>query len=195
MDTSDRRLDEQIRFILEADKEKDILRQNYLPSGRHENDAEHAWSLALMAWLLKEYANEPVDIAHVMIMCLIHDIVEIDAGDTYAYDEQGRKTQQEREAKAAERIFSLLPEDQQKEMKALFEEFNRSETPEARFANALDRFQPLLMNDASNGISWKEHQIHRDQVESRQQKTKEGSETLYQKALQIIACNAGKGLL
>lgn len=118
------RLKQQLDFILEIDKEKNILRQTHLSGhGRRENDAEHAWHMAIMAYLLKDYANEPVDIAKVMIMCLIHDIVEIDAGDTYAYDTEGLKTQKAREDAAKERIFSLLPEDQKKELTALFDEF------------------------------------------------------------------------
>ena len=116
------RLEKQIAFILEADKEKNILRQTHLSGhGRRENDAEHAWHMALMAWLLKEYSNQEIDIARTMAMCLIHDIVEIDAGDTYAYDEEGLKTQKEREEKAKQRIISLLPDDQRDEMTALFD--------------------------------------------------------------------------
>ena len=125
------RLKQQLDFILEIDKEKNILRQTHLSGhGRRENDAEHAWHMAIMAYLLKDYANESVDIAKVMIMCLIHDIVEIDAGDTYAYDTEGLKTQKAREDAAKERIFSLLPEDQKKELTALFDEFEKYQTPE-----------------------------------------------------------------
>ena len=133
------RLKQQLDFILEIDKEKNILRQTHLSGhGRRENDAEHAWHMAIMAYLLKDYANEPVDIAKVMIMCLIHDIVEIDAGDTYAYDTEGLKTQKAREDAAKERIFSLLPEDQKKELTALFDEFENYRTPESKFAHSLD---------------------------------------------------------
>ena len=128
------RLKQQLDFILEIDKEKNILRQTHLSGhGRRENDAEHAWHMAIMAYMLKDYANEPVDIAKVMIMCLIHDIVEIDAGDTYAYDTEGLKTQKAREDAAKERIFSLLPEDQKKELTALFDEFENYQTPESKF--------------------------------------------------------------
>ena len=137
------RLKQQLDFILEIDKEKNILRQTHLSGhGRRENDAEHAWHMAIMAYLLKDYANEPVDIAKVMIMCLIHDIVEIDAGDTYAYDTEGLKTQKAREDAAKERIFSLLPEDQKKELTALFDEFENYRTPESKFAHSLDNLQP-----------------------------------------------------
>ena len=141
----DERLKKQLDFILEIDKEKNILRQTHLSGhGRRENDAEHAWHMAIMAYLLQEYSNEPVDIARVMLMCLIHDVVEIDAGDTYAYDEEGLKTQKAREEAAKERIYSLLPEDQKELLTGLFDEFESCETPEARFAKAMDNLQPLL---------------------------------------------------
>lgn len=134
----DERLKQQLNFILEIDKEKNILRQTHLSGhGRRENDAEHAWHMAIMAYLLKDYANEPVDIAKVMIMCLIHDIVEIDAGDTYAYDAEGLKTQKAREDASKERIFSLLPEDQKEELTALFDEFEDYQTPESKFAHSM----------------------------------------------------------
>ena len=148
------RLKQQLDFILEIDKEKNILRQTHLSGhGRRENDAEHAWHMAIMAYLLKDYANEPVDIAKVMIMCLIHDIVEIDAGDTYAYDTERLKTQKAREDAAKERIFSLLPEDQKKELTALFDEFENYRTPESKFAHSLDNLQPLLLNNSNGGAS------------------------------------------
>ena len=154
------RLKQQLDFILEIDKEKNILRQTHLSGhGRRENDAEHAWHMAIMAYLLKDYANEPVDIAKVMIMCLIHDIVEIDAGDTYAYDTERLKTQKAREDAAKERIFSLLPEDQKKELTALFDEFENYRTPESKFAHSLDNLQPLLLNNSNGGGDWREHQV------------------------------------
>ena len=143
------RLKQQLDFILEIDKEKNILRQTHLSGhGRRENDAEHAWHMAIMAYLLKDYANEPVDIAKVMIMCLIHDIVEIDAGDTYAYDTEGLKTQKAREDAAKERIFSLLPEDQKKELTSFFDEFENYQTPESKFAHSLDCL--LYTSDAAD---------------------------------------------
>ena len=129
------RLRKQLEFALEIDKEKNILRQTHLSGhGRRENDAEHAWHMAIMAYLLREYANEEVDIAKVMLMCLIHDIVEIDAGDTYAYDEENLKTQKAREDAAKDRIFSILPQDQKEELTALFDEFEAYETAEAKYA-------------------------------------------------------------
>ena len=165
------RLKQQLDFILEIDKEKNILRQTHLSGhGRRENDAEHAWHMAIMAYLLKDYANEPVDIAKVMIMCLIHDIVEIDAGDTYAYDTEGLKTQKAREDAAKERIFSLLPEDQKKELTSFFDEFENYQTPESKFAHSLDNLQPLLLNNSNGGGDWREHQVTSEQVYGRQRK-------------------------
>ena len=146
------RLKKQLEFALEIDKEKNIFRQTHLSGhGRNENDAEHAWHMAIMAYLLREYSNEKVDIARVMLMCLIHDIVEIEAGDTYAYDEEGLKTQKAREDAAKEKIYSLLPEDQKKELIELFDEFEEYQTAEARFAHVLDNLQPLLLNDSNDG--------------------------------------------
>ncbi len=175
-----KRFAQQMAFALEIDKEKNIFRQTHLSNhGRNENDAEHAWHMAIMAYLLKEYSNEQIDIARVMIMCLIHDIVEIDAGDTYAYDEEAKKSQKEREQKAADRIFALLPEDQTKELRAIFEEFEAFETPEAKFAHAMENLQPLMLNDANNGGDWKEHDVAISSVMARQIQTKKGSEELF----------------
>lgn len=169
----DERLQQQMEFILEIDKEKNIFRQTHLSGhGRRENDAEHAWHMAVMAYLLQEYANEPVDIAKVMIMCLIHDVVEIDAGDTYAYDTEGLKTQKAREDAAKERIYALLPEDQKKELQALFEEFEENRTAEAKFAHAMDNLQPLLLNHSNNGGDWREHKAKADKVYERHAKQK-----------------------
>ncbi len=177
----DERIRKQLDFILEIDQEKNIFRQTHLSGhGRSENDAEHAWHMAIMAYLLKEYANEEIDISRVMIMCLIHDVVEIDAGDTYAYDEEALKDQREREEKAKERIFSLLPEDQKKDLIALFDEFEAYETAEAKFAHALDNFQPLLLNHSNGGGDWKDHDVSASQVYQRQNKTRYGSEKLFE---------------
>ena len=183
----DARLRKQLDFALEVDKEKNIFRQTHLSGhGRNENDAEHAWHMALMAYLLKEYSNEPVDIAKVMLMCLIHDVVEIDAGDTYAYDADGLKTQKEREDRAKERIFSLLPEDQKADLIALFDEFEAYETPESKYAHAMDNLQPLILNNSNGGSDWKEHGVTSSQVYGRQSKTKLGSEKLYQEVVDKI---------
>ncbi|RHU93863.1 HD domain-containing protein [Dorea sp. OM07-5] len=188
------KLKQQLDFILEIDKEKNILRQTHLSGhGRRENDAEHAWHMAIMAYLLKEYSNEPVDITKVMIMCLIHDIVEIDAGDTYAYDTEGLKTQKAREDAAKERIFSLLPNAQKEELTALFDEFEEARTAESRFAHVLDNLQPLLLNNSNGGADWREHEVYASQVYGRQQKTRYGSKQLYEITDQILKENIKKG--
>lgn len=192
----DERLKKQLDFALEIDKEKNIFRQTHLSGhGRNENDAEHAWHMAIMAYLLREYANEKVDISKVILMCLIHDIVEIDAGDTYAYDTENIKTQKAREDAAKERIFSLLPEDQKAEFIALFDEFEEYETAEAKFAHSMDNLQPLLLNNSNNGDDWKEHDLNSEQVYKRQSKTKLGSEKLYELTDRIIQENIRKGNL
>ena len=192
----DERLKKQLDFALEIDKEKNILRQTHLSGhGRNENDAEHAWHMAIMAYLLREYSNEPVDITIVMLMCLIHDVVEIDAGDTYAYDEEGKKTQKAREEAAKERIYSLLPEDQKEELAAIFDEFEESKTPESKFAHAMDNLQPLMLNNSNDGGDWREHGVSAKQVYGRQSRTKEGSEKLYEVTDQIIKKHREKGNL
>ena len=194
MEDSIDRLKRQMAFALEIDKEKNIFRQTHLSGGgRSENDAEHAWHMAIMAYLLREHANEPVDIAKVILMCLIHDIVEIDAGDTYAYDAEGLKTQKAREDAAKERIFSLLPEDQARELIALFDEFETYETPEARYAHAVDNLQPLMLNDSNGGGDWRAHGVSAEQVYRRQRKVKLGSERLFELIDRIIQNNIRKG--
>ena len=190
----DERLKKQLDFALEIDKEKNIFRQTHLSGhGRNENDAEHAWHMAIMAYLLKEYANEEVDIAKVMLMCLIHDIVEIDAGDTYAYDTEGLKTQKAREDAAKERIFSILPEEQKDELIKLFDEFEEFKTAESKFAHAMDNLQPLILNNSNGGGDWREHGVTAEQVYGRQNKTRLGSEKLYEITKQIIEENIEKG--
>ena len=192
----DERLKKQLDFILEIDKEKNILRQTHLSGhGRRENDSEHAWHMAIMAYLLRDYANTSVDITKVMLMCLIHDIVEIDAGDTYAYDAEGLKTQKAREDAAKERIFSLLPEDQKKELVALFDEFEDFTTPESKFAHAMDNLQPLLLNNSNGGGDWREHCVSAEQVYGRQRKTALGSEKLYEVTDHIIQEHIERGNL
>lgn len=190
----DERLKKQLDFALEIDKEKNIFRQTHLSGhGRNENDAEHAWHMAVMAYLLREYANEEVDIAKVMLMCLIHDIVEIEAGDTYTYDEEAKKTQKSREDAAKEKIYSLLPEDQKQELIALFDEFEAYETAEAKFAHAMDNLQPLILNNSNDGGDWKGHDVSAEQVYGRQGKTRLGSEKLFEVTDQIIKENIRKG--
>ena len=190
------RLKQQLDFILEIDQEKNILRQTHLSHhGRQENDAEHAWHMTIMAYLLKEYANEPIDIAKVMMMCLLHDIVEIDAGDTYAYDEVGKQTQQAREAAAKERIYSLLPDDQKRGLMAVFDEFEADETAEAHFAHAMDNLQPLLLNNSNGGSDWADHDVTAKQVYGRQSRTEKGSAYLYKLTDNILQANIKKGAL
>ncbi|MCM1253494.1 MAG: HD domain-containing protein [Clostridium sp.] len=190
------RLKKQIDFILEADKEKNILRQTHLSgNGRRENDAEHAWHMAMMVYLLKEYANEEFDVAKAMMMALIHDIVEIDAGDTYAYDAKGQETKKVREEQAAERIYGLLPDNQKEELKSLFQEYEASETPEARFVRVMDNFQPLLLNHSNNGRDWREHEIRKSQVMKRHMSTKLGSNTIWEYAEKIIEEHVKNGNL
>lgn len=188
------RFEKQLAFILEIDKEKTILRQTHLTGyARQENDAEHAWHMAMMVYLLKEYANEEFDVAKAMMMALIHDIVEIDAGDAYAYDTAALSSQKEREKQAAERIFGLLPVDQKEHLIGLFEEFEACETAEARFARAMDNFQPLLLNDANNGRDWREHEVNSSQVIGRQIKTRLGSEEIFAYIERLIEQNIQKG--
>lgn len=188
------RIEQQLRFIMEIDKLKKIVRQSYITdASRKETDTDHSWHLAMMAVVLKEYSNEEVDILKVITMVLIHDIVEIDAGDTYAYDSEGNKTKREREVKAAERIFGLLPSEQREYMRELWEEFERADTPESKFANTLDKVQPVMLNAASGGKAWKEHGVCLSQVLDRNTETHKGSEELWQVAKRLILENVEKG--
>ena len=174
------RLQKQMEFIVEVDKVKKIMRQTYLSdASRKEDDAEHSWHLALMAVLLKEYSNEEVDLTKVIPMVLIHDLVEIDARDTYAYSGESAAVTEARERKAAERVFGILPEDQGKVFRDLWEEFEAYQTPEAKFAHVLDNCQPMLLNDASNGLSWTEHQVRKSQIYKRNEHTAEGSRKIW----------------
>jgi putative hydrolase of HD superfamily len=196
MRKTDERLRKQLEFALEIDKEKNILRQTHLSGhGRRENDAEHAWHMSVMAYLLREYSNDEIDVAKVMIMCLIHDIVEIDAGDTYAYDPEGLKTKKDREEKAKERIFSILPDDQKQELTAIFDEFEEGVSAEARFARATDNLQPLILNDSNGGSDWREHGVWAEQVYARQSGTAAGSDRLYEYTKSVIDRNIEKGSL
>lgn len=188
------RFEKQLAFILEADKEKNILRQTHITGyARRENDAEHAWHMAIMIYLLKEYSNEEFDVAKAMMMALIHDIVEIDAGDTYAYDTAALATQKEREERAADRIYGLLPADQRDELRALFEEFEAAESAEARFARTMDNFQPLLLNDSNGGADWREHKVTKSNVVGRQRKSIIGSKTIWEYTSTLIDENVKKG--
>ncbi len=191
------RLKSQIAFIAEVDKIKHIVRMNYLSDGsRRENDAEHSWHLALMAVLLAEHANEPnLDVSKAVKMVLIHDVVEIDAGDTYAYDAKGMEDQAEREQKAADRIFAILPEDQAKEFRAIWDEFEERKTPEAKYAAALDRLHPMLLNFLSGGKSWIDNGITQEMARNRNKHAAEGSETLWNFAEHLIKESGENGYL
>lgn len=188
------RLQKQMEFIIEVDRLKDIIRQTHLTNGeRKENDAEHSWHLALMAVFLSEYSKEPVDVLQVIKMVLIHDLVEIDAGDTYLYDEAGNGTKAAREQKAAERIFHILPKDQAEELFGLWREFEERKTPESKFANTLDRIQPILLNDATEGRAWREHDVCIDQIMSKNEYTSQGSDVLWAYIQEVFEKNIKNG--
>ena len=188
------RVFQQLSFILEIDKLKTILRQTLLTdSSRRENSAEHSWHLAIMSVLLAEYATEPVDMLRVIKMLLVHDLIEIDAGDTFAYDVAGNVGRAEREEHGAERIFGLLPEEQGRELRALWEEFDAFKTPESKYANALDRLQPLLHNARTEGGTWRIHSVARDQVYRRMEPIRSALPELWPVVTRIIedACARG----
>lgn len=189
------RLEQQFDFILEADKEKSIYRQTRLSNGvDRENDADHAWHMALMCILLSEYANEKIDVLRTVSMILIHDIVEIDAGDTYAYDKSALSTRRERELKAAGRLYNLLPPDQAKKLRALWDEFEEGKTPEARFAHTLDNVQPAMLNSATDGVEWVNHHVRLSQILTRNKNTADGSAALWEYSYQhFIKPNVEKG--
>ena len=190
------RLRQQIAFVVEIDKMKSIYRQSYItPGDRNETDAEHSWHLAVMALLLAEHTDVAVDPIRALKMVLIHDLVEIDAGDTYCYDQQGLQDKAEREDKAAERLFGMLPPDQAAEFTALWQEFEARVTPEARFADALDRLQPLLLQYHTRGRSWQEHGITSDKVVERNRRTREISQDLAELVDEIIEESIHNGFL
>ena len=177
----------QIEFILEIDRLKEVYRQSHiLHADRHENSAEHSWHLAIAALLLAEYANQPVDTSRVIRMALVHDLVEIDAGDTFIYDTAGNLEKAAKEEKAAERIFGLLPSDQRDAWRGLWKELEQRETVEAKFANALDRLLPVLHNYFTNGRSWKEHGITQQQALEKNAVIAEGSETIWNLVEKLI---------
>jgi putative hydrolases of HD superfamily len=195
MPASDR-LARQLDFVLELDRLKNVLRRTLLTDrSRHENSAEHSWHIALMAVVLAEHADEAVDVARVVKMLLVHDVVEIDAGDTYVYDVVAAADKVEREVRAAERLFGLLPEDQAAEVRALWDEFESRATPEARFAHAVDRLQPVLHNFATEGEAWRHHGVTADRVESVNRHIAEGSRSLWQHARRLIAEAVERGFL
>jgi putative hydrolase of HD superfamily len=189
------RLESQVRFILEVDKLKEVFRQTLCTQSRRaENDAEHSWHLCLAVIVLAEHANEPrLDVLKVLKMLIIHDLVEIDAGDTFAYDTAAMAGQHEREALAADRIFGLLPADQDAEFRKLWDEFEEQLTPESKFAAAIDSFQPMLLNCATQGAAWKRHGVSADRVVARNSRIAMGSDSLWKKAAAMIqgAVDAG----
>lgn len=196
METPLSRLERQMAFVLELDKLKTVLRRSYLlDQSRHENSAEHSWHLAMMAIVLAEHADARIDPLRLLKMLLVHDVVEIDAQDTYIYDPAGAVDKAAREDAAARRIFGLLPPDQEQEMRALWEEFEARSTPEARFAAALDRLMPILHNALTQGRSWREHGIVAGQVQERNAHIADGSATLWQYVQKVIADAVAQGHL
>ncbi|MDE6088111.1 MAG: HD domain-containing protein [Oscillospiraceae bacterium] len=196
LNIQNQRFARQIAFLLELDKLKNIYRRSLvLHEDRRENDAEHSYHLAVMACILAEYSKEKINVLHVMKMVLIHDVVEIDAGDTYFYDTAGNQDKAEREQKAADRIFSMLPKDQACEFRALWDEFESRNSPESRFANALDRIQPMLLNYMKGGLSWKDHGIREDQVRQNLTKIHDGSPEIEILAESIIRTAVEQGIL
>ncbi len=189
------RINKQFEFLLEADKEKFIQRDTLKSDGEtFENDAEHAWHMAIMCLLLGEYANEDIDLLKTISMILIHDIVEIDAGDTYAYDDEGKKSQRERELKAADRLFGLLPDDQGKKFRALWEEFEEGKTAEAEFAHTMDNVQPAMLNNSTDGKRWAKNKVKLSQILERNKNTADGSKTLWEYSFNnFISPNVEKG--
>ncbi len=188
------RLKKQLEFVLEIDKLKTVLRQTLLTDrSRQENSSEHSWHLALLAMVLSEYAKEKIDLLQVLKIVLVHDLVEIDAGDTYCYDDDRLEDQKEREIKAADRIFNLLPSDQAEEFRGLWEEYEAQKTPESLFAAALDRLQPVMNNYHTQGETWKKNGIQLHQVIARNQKMGEGAPELWEQAKGLIDDAVAKG--
>lgn len=190
-----RRIEKQFEFLLEADKEKFIQRQTLKSDGEtFENDAEHAWHMALMCLLLGEYSNEDIDLLKTISMILIHDVVEIDAGDTYAYDSEGLKSQRERELKTAKRLFGLLPDDQGEKFRALWKEFEEGKTAEAKFAHTMDNVQPAMLNNSTDGKMWAKNKVKISQILERNKNTADGSEKLWDYSYKnFILPNVEKG--
>lgn len=192
----DKRLTEQLAFLVELDRMKTIERQSPIyAGGRRENDAEHSWHIAVMAMVLREYAAEPVDMGHVLEMLTVHDLIEIYAGDTFAYDAAGNSDKAAREAASADRLYAMLPEEQGAYYRALWEEFDAMETPDARFAASLDRLQPLLSNWLNEGGTWRVHNVHPEQVYRRMEPIKTGAPKLWELADRIIQASVARGYL
>jgi putative hydrolase of HD superfamily len=196
MEIQESRLEQQLDFILEVDRLKSVLRETLLTdSSRKENSAEHSWQLAVMVIVFSEYADDEIDLKRVLKMVVIHDLVEIDAGDTYAYNHEAQEEKEEREREAAESIFGLLPSDQAQEFRTLWEEFESRETSEAMFAKAIDRLQPLIHNYHTGGESWKDHDVRLDDVLDRNEIIQDGSERLWAYTEQLIEAAVERGML
>jgi putative hydrolases of HD superfamily len=190
------RLPAQLGFVLEVDRLKSVIRRGYLADGsRRENTAEHSWTLALMALVLAEHAAEPVDVAAVVRMVVIHDLVEVDAGDTYVYDEAGQASKEARERAAADRLYGLLPTDQGAELRALWDDFEHSTSPEARFARSVDRFAGFLLNHASGGRAWRENDVTADRVHAVNETIEAGSPALWAEVQRRLADSLDRGWL
>lgn len=191
------RLEKQLALLIELDQLKSVLRRTRVKSAdrRLENSGEHSWHVALMAVLMQEHANAPIDIARVMKMLLIHDVVEIDAGDTFVYDVAASKEQEQKELKAAERLFGMLPSDQGEELFSLWKEFEAAQSDDAKYAKALDRLIPMLLNYHNDGQSWKEHGVTREQALTINKRIEYGSVTLWDKAKELIEEATEKGWL
>jgi putative hydrolases of HD superfamily len=185
--TPNERLEKQLTFIVEADRLKNILRQTLLTdASRRENSAEHSWHLALAAMVLQEYSPVPVDLPHVLRMLIVHDMVEIDAGDTFAYDKAGNATKKDREQRGAERIFGILPDEMGKDLRGLWEEFEAQATPDACFANAVDRVGPFLQNMANNGGTWRTYELSREAVLTRMDPVRTALPAIWPKVIAVI---------
>ncbi|QNU65414.1 HD domain-containing protein [Ruminiclostridium herbifermentans] len=191
------RLMKQMQFIIEVDKLKKVFRQNIvIGTIRNENDAEHSWHLAIMAMLLSEYSSEKnLDVLKVIKLVIVHDLVEIDAGDTFCYDEKAQEDKAEREQKAADRIFNILPDDQAEEIFTLWREFEERKTPEAKFASCLDRLQPLLLNYHTEGYTWQNTDVTSEKVLNRNRFLEENTPELWEYAKEIIEDSVKRGFL
>jgi putative hydrolase of HD superfamily len=184
---SNERLDQQLAFLLEADRLKNVLRRSLLTdASRRENTAEHSWHLALTAMVLAEYSPVVIDLPKVLRMLIVHDIVEIDAGDTFAYDKEGNATKKDRERRSAERIYGLLPPEMGQDLRGLWEEFEAHVTPDACFANAVDRVGPFLQNTATNGGTWRIYKLTREEVLARMDPVRTALPAMWPKVLAAI---------
>lgn len=193
---SEERLKKQLEFLVEIDKMKNVLRRTLIVDGsRRENDAEHSWHLAMLAMVLEEYSEREINISRVVRMCLVHDLVEVYAGDTFAYDEKGYEDKFARETAAADKLFSMLPTEQGEEFRALWEEFDEAQTADAMYAAAMDRLQPMMNNFLTDGHTWKEGKVTSDKVLDRMQPIKKATPELWQVVEYIVSTSIERGIL